>query len=329
MPLLLILAGVLVLAFLLYLGYGGAWLQPGDVVRELLKGFTGDRANTTLWEIRLPRAIGCVLVGLMLSGVGSSFQALFRNPLADPYIVGVSSGAGVGGAIAIVYRSYLENMHLMWGSMGIMAFAFLGGLASLALVFGIARRRGVVDVSTLLLAGVVVGSLLSALTTFVLYMAGQDTNKVLQWLLGSMTPMFWDRLKIMAVVAALGVSILVLQARKLNAFAVGEATAKHLGIDTRRLKTIVLVTGTAMAAVCVGAVGIVGFLGLVAPHISRRLLGVDWRVSMPGALMIGPTLLLVSDVLSQRAMVNMELPVGVVTALLGAPFLLVLLRKKG
>ncbi|MEA2552245.1 MAG: iron complex transport system permease protein [Fimbriimonadaceae bacterium] len=258
----------------------------------------------------------------MLSVVGSSFQALFRNPLADPYVVGVSSGAAVGGSAAIVLG--LEGL---WGGLGIMGLAFLGGLGSLLLVFGLARRRGVVDVSTLLLAGVVVGSLLAALTTLVLYAAGEDTNKVLRWLLGSMTPMFYDRLVVMAVAAAVGSAVLILQARQLNAFAISESTAKHLGIDTRRLKWIVLVTGTVLAAICVGAVGIIGFLGLVAPHISRRLLGVDWRLSMPGALMIGPTLLLMADVAAQRALPNMELPVGVVTALLGAPFLLVLLRR--
>lgn len=296
--------------------------MPGDVIRELFRGLTGDRANAVVWELRLPRALACVLVGAMLSVVGSSFQALFRNPLADPYVVGVSSGAAVGGSAAIVLG--LEGL---WGGLGIMGLAFLGGLGSLLLVFGLARRRGVVDVSTLLLAGVVVGSLLAALTTLVLYAAGEDTNKVLRWLLGSMTPMFYDRLVVMAVAAAVGSAVLILQARQLNAFAISESTAKHLGIDTRRLKWIVLVTGTVLAAICVGAVGIIGFLGLVAPHISRRLLGVDWRLSMPGALMIGPTLLLMADVAAQRALPNMELPVGVVTALLGAPFLLVLLRR--
>lgn len=322
-PVLLILAGLLLLAFLIHLGVGGTWLLPGDVVRELFKGIGGGRENSVVWDIRLPRALGCVLVGAMLSVVGSAFQALFRNPLADPYIVGVSSGAAVGGVLSIVL-----GLDALWGGLGIMALAFVFGLAALGLVFLLARRRGVVDVSTLLLAGVVVGTLLSALTTLVLYMSGQDTNKVMRWLLGSMSPMFWDRLVVMAVAVTAGSALLFVQARNLNAFAIGESTARHLGINTGRLKAIVLVVGTALVSICVGAVGIIGFLGLVAPHIARRLLGVDWRVSMPAAVLVGSTLLLLADVLAQRAIPDTEIPVGVVTALVGAPFLLVLLRRE-
>lgn len=320
---LFLLAGVLLLAFLLHLSFGGTWLQPADVLRELRRGVSEEPQNWVVWQLRLPRALACVFVGAMLSIVGTSFQSLFRNRLADPYIVGVSSGASVGGVLAIVF-----GLGGLYGGLGTMALAVVGGLLSLALVFGLARRRGVTDVSTLLLAGVVVGSLLAAMTTLVLYLNGQDTTKVLQWLLGSMTPMFWERVLILAIVAAIASTILIIQGRKLNAFALGESTAKHLGINTNRLKLIVLITGTTMAAVCVGAVGIIGFLGLVAPHIARRLLGVDWRVTMPGALLLGPTLLLLSDMLAQRVLSGTELPVGAVTALIGAPFLLVLLRRE-
>lgn len=319
---LVLLALLLILAFLTHLGMGGTWLTPADVLRVLFHPDPNSRDYAVVWAIRLPRALACVLVGSMLAAVGSAFQALFRNPLADPYIVGVSSGAGAGGALA-----WLLGLTGLWGGLGTMGLGFLGGLASLALVFALSKKRGIVDVSTLLLAGVVVGSLLWALTTLILFLAGQDTNKILQWLLGSMSPMFMDRVLVMAVTAAIGTTILILQARKLNAFAIGESIARNLGVDTARLKATVLITGTAMAAVCVGAVGIIGFLGLVSPHIARRLLGVDWRLSMPAALMIGPTLLLFADILAQRAIRETELPVGVVTAILGAPFLLVLLRR--
>jgi iron complex transport system permease protein len=317
-----LLGGLLVTAFLLHLGIGGTWLGPGEVVSELLRGVSGERSNAVVWDIRMPRTIACVLVGAMLSAVGSSFQALFRNPLADPYVVGVSSGAAVGGVAAIAL-----GWDAWWGGLGTMGLAFVSGLLSLGLVYGLARRRGTVDVATLLLAGVVVGSLLAALTTLILYALGQDTNRVLRWLLGSMTPMFWDRLGVLCIAAVIGISLLFLQTRELNAFAIGEGTARHLGINVGRLKWVVLVAGTGVTAICVGAVGIVGFLGLVAPHIGRRLLGVDWRMSMPAAILIGPMLLLFADVLAQRAIRDMELPVGVVTALLGAPFMLLLLRR--
>ena len=321
-PILILLAALLTLAFLTHLGMSGTWLTPADVLRVLFHPDPNSRDYAVVWDIRLPRALACVLVGAMLATVGASFQALYRNPLADPYIVGVSSGAAAGGALA-----FLLGLTGLWGGLGTMGLGFVGGLASLGLVFSLATTRGVVNVRNLLLCGVVVGSLLWAVTTLVLYLAGQDTNKILAWLLGSMSPMFMDRIIVMAVTAAIGIPILILQARKLNAFAISEATARTLGVDTTRLKFTVLITGTAMAAVCVGAVGIIGFLGLVSPHIARRLLGVDWRLSMPAALLLGPTLLLAADILAQRAIPSTELPVGVVTALIGAPFLLVLLRR--
>lgn len=322
-PRLVILLVLLVCAFIFHLAFGGTWLTPADVVRTLFSGNTGEGMSVVVWQIRLPRALGCILVGAMLAVVGSSFQALFRNPLAEPYIVGVSSGAALGGVIAII-----TGLSGIWGGLGLMSAGFVTGMLSLLLVFAVARKRGVVDVQTLLLAGVVVGGLLSAMTTFGLFLAGQDANRVLRWLLGSTTPMFWDRLLVLGIVLLVGGSVLLSQSRALNAFAVGERTAQALGVDVGRLKRIVLIGGTAMVAVTVGAVGIIGFLGLIAPHIARRLVGVDWRVSMPAALLCGSIVLLFADVLAQRAVPGMELPVGVVTAILGAPVLLVLLKRE-
>ena len=318
-----ILAGALVLAFVLHLSFGGTWLQPTDVLRELAHGNHSDtNQNLVVWQLRLPRAIACLLVGSILAVVGASFQSLFRNPLADPYTTSVSSGAAAGGVLAILLK-----LSIPFGTFGMMIFAAIGGLLSLALVLALARRHGVTAVSTLLLAGVVVGSLLSGLTTLLLYLAGEDTNKVLKWLLGSMTPMFWMTVLILAVVALVGSTLLILQSRRLNAFAIAESTAQQLGIDIAKLRTTVLVAGAVMVSACVGAVGMIGFVGLVSPHIARRLLGVDWRASMPGALLVGASLLLISDMLAQRVISATEVPVGVVTALLGAPFLIVLLRK--
>ena len=314
------------LVFLVHVGLGSTlFISPLRVLKEVLRGDTGgsDVLNNVVWRVRLPRALGCVLVGGLLGTVGSAFQALFRNPLAEPYIVGVSSGAAVGGALA-----YVLGFAGAFGGMGMMGAAFVTGLLSIALVFAMASRRGVVQVQTLLLAGVVVGALLSAVLSLILLAAGQDTNQVLRWLLGSTTPMFWNRIAAMAVVMAVGGAVMLLQTKSLNAFAISEETAQRLGVDTSTLKSLVLVTGTAMTAAAVGSTGIIGFLGLVAPHISRRLLGVDWRWSLPGSAILGAGLLLAADIVAQRALPNTELPVGVVTALLGAPFLLVLLRRK-
>ncbi|MBX3120397.1 MAG: iron ABC transporter permease [Fimbriimonadaceae bacterium] len=328
---LVILCIVAILAFCIHIGAGSSdshrlmlRLTPVEVVQEILRGDTdsGEAHNVIVWRLRLPRALACALVGALLGIVGSAFQGLFRNPLADPYIVGVSSGAAVGGAAAL-----LLGIAGLWGGLAMMALAFMGGVLTLLLVFGLARTRQAVDVQRLLLAGVVVGAMLSAILTLMLALAGQDTNQMLRWLLGSMTPMTWTKLAILSGALVLGVVPLLGQAKALNAFAMGEETAHRLGVPTKRLKTVVLGVGTAMTAVCVGAVGIIGFLGLVSPHVARRLVGVDWRWSMIASGLVGVFVLCFADVLAQWGVPGGELPVGVITALVGAPFLLALLKR--
>jgi len=312
-------------------------VSPIGVLKELFRGYVDprDMANSTVWAIRLPKALYCVLAGGILGVVGSAFQAVFRNPLAEPYTVGVSSGAAVGGVIAQMLS--LDTM--AWG-LGTPILGFAGGMLSLLLVYGLARRRASVDITNLLLAGVVVGALLSSLLSVLILMSGQDTNRLMRWLLGATSPQLWERVWLMAAFLILGTAVLMRQTRRLNAFAVGEATAMRLGVDPHRLKWTVLGVGTAMAAVAVGSVGAIAFLGLVAPHISRRVLGVDWRWSLPGSLLTGAGLMLMADFLAQRGLPDLgfwltgqhlvltDMPVGAVTALLGAPSLLILLRKK-
>ena len=331
---LFVLAGILVLTFLVHVNVGGSlWYTPWTVLGEIFRGhLTGSNmttANNVVWSIRLPRALMCVCVGGILGVVGSAFQAQLRNPLAEPYIVGVSSGAAIGGVLAMIF-----GFGAWFGGLGSAACGFVTGLMSLGLVYALATKRGVVDVTTLLLAGVVVGSLMSSVLSLCLLLAGEDTNKVLSWLLGSMGIANFERDVLLFVALIVGSVVLFRQTRLLNAFALGEDAATRLGVNVRRLRGIVLVTGTAMTAVAVGTVGIIGFLGLVAPHIARQILGVDWRWSLVGSGLIGATLLIVADLLAQRAgslFVGsvMEVPVGIVTAVIGAPSLLILLRKRG
>jgi iron complex transport system permease protein len=332
-----ILAALSLLFFLLHLGLGSTdFVSPIGVVRELIRGqVPDDSANAIVWAIRMPKALYCVLAGGILGVVGSAFQALFRNPLAEPYTVGVASGAAVGGAIAQII-----GLDAGFAFLGTPLLGFAGGMLSLLLVLSLARRRTGTDTTTLLLAGVVVSALLSALLSVVVLMSGADTNRLMRWLLGSTSPQYWERVCLMAAVLVPGTYILWRQTRNLNAFAIGEDTARRLGVDPTKLKWTVLTTGTAMAATAVGTVGAIAFLGLVAPHISRRLLGVDWRRSLTGSLMCGSSLMLAADVVAQRALpwighaltgrdlLATDLPVGVVTALLGAPSLLILLRKE-
>lgn len=327
------LSGIALAALVLHIAIGSGnsgqpflfRMSPFEVIRHLLSGPGGveDPHHFIVWQLRLPRALACLLVGGLLGSVGSAFQALFRNPLAEPYIVGVSSGSAAGGALALVLG--LGG----WASgLGVMAFAFLGGAGSLALVLALAGRRGRTDVQTLLLAGVVIGAMLASVLSLILYAAGMDSNQILRWMLGSTTPMHWNRVAVLAGVLLIGLTVLIPQGKRLNALAVSDETAQRLGVDIRKLKATVLAIGTGMTAAAVGSVGIIGFLGLVAPHIARRVLGVDWRLSMAGAGAVGATLLLFADVLAQRLLPGGEIPVGVVTAILGAPFLLALMRRQ-
>ncbi len=319
------LLGLVLLALLLHIAYGSTHISLGEVWAALVSG--EETPNTTIVrELRLLRALSAIVAGCLLGIVGSAFQAFFRNALADPYVVGVSSGAAVGGALAIVL-----NVGAAWtgwmSGLGPLFFATATGLMTLALVMGLSMRRGVLDSATLLLTGVVVSSLLSSLLSLILLWGGNDTNVVLSWLLGHLTPAYWNRLHLMTIVLAIGAPILILQGKHLNALSLGDEAARRLGVNTKLLKPVVLGLGAAMVAVTVGAIGIIGFLGLVSPHIARRLVGVDWRWSLAASGLIGACLLCVADILAQRIVADAEVPVGIVTAVLGAPFLIALMRR--
>jgi iron complex transport system permease protein len=316
-------------------GYGStSMLSPVRVLRELFSGpVGGSRENDLVWQIRLTRGLGCLLVGGILGAVGSAFQALFRNPLADPFVVGVSSGAAAGSVIVVVTgvgASFAADLAQDAG-------AFLGGMLSLGLVMALAGRRGATNVVTLLLAGVVVGSMLSGVLSLIILASGRDTNVLLRWLMGNTYDLNWNGVALLTVAITVGTALLFAQTRSLNAFAIGEDTARRLGVNTRRLKITVLITGTAMTAMAIGTTGIIAFLGLVAPHIARGLLGMDWRRSLIGSAVVGSCLLLIADALTQRvipwatervgATPVVDLPVGIVTAIIAAPSLLILLRR--
>jgi len=319
---LIALGAALLLVMVLYVAWGTVMISPVQALREMFAGPTGSPLNNILWQIRLPRAIGTLCVGALLSTVGCAFQGLLRNPLADPFVVGVSSGSALGGVAAM-----LLGWSYALGGLAMPLVGFAGGMLALLLALAFSRSNGSVDVKNLLLAGVATGSLLSALLSLSLLWSGHDTNELLQWLLGDTSHLRWSQVGLLAVVLVIGAILLIRQSRVLNAFALGEETAMRLGVDTRKLKPLVFVTGAAMTAVAVSLVGIIGFVGLVAPHIARRLVGTDWRRSLPASTLVGGLLLLLADLLAQRLVQPLELPLGVVTAIAGAPVLLVLLRK--
>lgn len=315
------LAGVCALALCLHVLFGGSThFAPAELVGALFRPQADDTLTTVMWQVRLPRGLGAGLAGALLAVVGAAFQSLFRNPLAEPYVVGVSSGASAAGALAVVLG--------MSGGLGLVVSAWLGGLAALALVFGLARPEGSGSMGRLLLAGVVVGTMLGAATVIVLLLGHKDTNQILRWMMGSTSPMFWDRVLMLALVLVVGMAVLWRQTRALNTVAMTGRLAETLGVEAKALTRTVLWTGSAMVGVSVGAVGLIGFVGLAAPHIARTLLGPDLRRTLPASAALGATLLLLADVTAIRLLPGIELPVGAVTAVLGAPVLLYLLRGR-
>jgi iron complex transport system permease protein len=316
------LFGLLAVVGVLHMIGAGAF-GLGDMARALFSGPGGSPSQVVLWELRLPRFVAALLVGGGLGVVGACFQALFRNPLADPYILGVSSGAAVGGALA----SLLPAALLLGGLITFLA-AFATAVTGMVAVIAMARKvAGRVQLASLLLAGVAVGSFLWAAVTLVLVLAGQDSSRILFWLLGSFSAMAWSKVVILAIVTLGFGLVLFRNARTLTVFATGEEVAMRLGIGTEGLKRSTLIGGTAIAAAAVSAVGIIGFVGLFVPHIARRLFGPDLRRSMPASFLIGAGGMAAADLIAQRALGGQEINVGVVTALVGAPFLVSVLRK--
>ncbi len=305
-----VIAGLALLAHLVLAG--SLWISPGGVVSALL-GNAPDSLVTIVQQIRLPRALAALGVGLVLGSAGAAFQALFRNPLADPYVVGVSSGAAFGGTLAILLG--------LGTSLAVMSGSVAGGIATIALVLSVARTG-----SRIVVAGVVIASALSGLLTVNLVAAGQDSNQVLRWLLGSTTPMDYARCLTAVAAGVLGTFFLWLRSGDLNALKLGETGAERVGVAVpRTTRAVVVIAGTTVS-LAVGAAGIVGFVGLAAPHIARGLVGHDERHALPASACVGATILLLADIVAQRALPFGELPLGAVTAILGAPMLFALLR---
>jgi len=311
------------------LGVGAEYVSFGDTVKIVASHLFGSASSPDptrdliIWQIRLPRIILGIVVGMLLAAAGSALQGLLRNPLADPYTVGVSSGAALGAAIAMVFGL----MDWFFG-FGVPAFAFAFAVGSMIVVYSLARSAGRVSIYSFLLAGIVVGSFLWALLTFVLTLAHQDLAVIIRWLLGSLSVSDhpWGYVLMTLPFAVVGITVLIAFARDLNVYSVGEETAVTLGIETEKLKIVIIAAASLITAAAVAASGIIGFVGLIVPHIARRLFGADHRILIPTSSICGAILLVAADT---AARVLGEMPIGVITAMLGAPFFLYLLRSRG
>ncbi|MGE5675922.1 MAG: FecCD family ABC transporter permease [Mycobacterium leprae] len=281
--------------------------------------------ETILWSIRLPRVLLGALVGMALSVAGGAFQGLFRNPLADPYVLGVSGGASLGAALAIAFLN-----HMAVRGLGVVPlFAFAGGLLSALVVYRLAAVGSRVPVVALLLAGVAVGSLASSLVSLILFVTEPlQRDTIIFWMMGGLSGANWAKVGWLLPYLLVGAGVLLFYSRQLNALLMGEETARHLGVDVERLRRLVLVVGSLLTAAAVAFAGAIGFVGLIVPHVVRFLVGPDHRFLLPVSALVGATVLVGADTLARTLLPATEIPVGLVMALLGGPFFLWLLRRK-
>ncbi|MBI2886324.1 MAG: iron chelate uptake ABC transporter family permease subunit [Chloroflexi bacterium] len=332
-PLLLGAALALTGVALVAAAQGSVAIPPATLVQMLLQraGVGGVETawpaayETILFQIRLPRILLAGLVGAALGGAGAAYQGLFRNPLADPYLIGVAAGAGLGATVALLLPP-LRGVSTMTGLVPLAAFA--GAMATALLAYGIARTGRTLPVATLLLAGIAISSLASSLTSLLMALSGEELRVIFSWLMGSFALSSWERLLgTLPYMAASGTVILLL-ARALNVLQVGEEEARQLGLDVEWTKLLLVASASLATAAAVSVSGLIGFVGLVMPHVVRLLGGHDYRTMLPGAMLAGAAFLILADTIARTILAPMELPVGVVTAFSGAPFFLYLLRRR-
>lgn len=326
---------LLAAAFWLSLALGPVGLPLADTLRAALRllglplgGAELRQAELILGQIRLPRSLLGLMVGAVLALCGVAMQGLFRNPLADPGLVGVSSGAALGAALAIVGGAAVGGLPDALAPYLLSLCAFVGGLAVTALVYRLGRRDGQTSVATMLLAGIALTALAGAAIGLFTYLADDATLRTLTfWNLGSLNGASYARLWPLLLVTVAVALWLPRRARALNALLLGESEARHLGFAVERVKgELVLCTALGVGA-AVAAAGMIGFIGLVVPHLIRLLVGPDHRVLLPASALAGASLLLLADLAARLTLAPAELPIGIVTALIGAPFFLYLLLR--
>lgn len=319
-----LLALVLVAALLLSVRVGAVSLALGEVW-DALRGVGDPTTVTIVQRLRLPRAVQAALVGAALAASGATFQALLRNPLAEPYILGVSGGAAVGAVAAVV---------LGWATTAVLAVplaAFVGALLAIALVMRIAHSVGrALDTRVLLLAGVVVGAFFNACILLLLTFADVESfRSAIFWMMGSLSGASWGASGVFALYLLPGLLVLLALARPLNLLAIGEETAAYLGTSVERTKRLAYGTASLLTAAAVASSGVIGFVGLIVPHVVRIAWGGDYRFLIPASALLGAAFLVLADTLARIAAAPTELPVGVVTAFVGVPFFVWLLRRRG
>ncbi|WKZ46798.1 MAG: iron ABC transporter permease [Anaerolineales bacterium] len=312
----------LIIALLLSLAIGSVFISPNELWQTLLGNGT-DTAEAILWKIRLPRTILIALTGAALGGSGAAYQGLFRNPLADPFLIGVASGAGLGAVIAMS----IQWPYSFWGLMAIPFAAFLAALLTVFIVYLFARVGRTIPTTNLILAGVAFSSFATSLTSFLMIRSTSEVRRALGWLLGGASQSGWDAILALLPYLVISLGVLTFSGHALNVLQFGDDQAQQLGLNVTRAKRIILIAASLATAAAVAFSGIIGFIGLIVPHLSRLWFGPDYRRLLPLSALGGATALLVCDILARILLAPQEIPVGIITALAGAPFFLWVLRR--
>lgn len=279
--------------------------------------------ETIIWTIRMPRVVLAVLVGGALAVVGVTFQGFFRNSMADPYVIGISSGAALGATIGI-----LTGVGNFLGMFRVPLFAFGSALVTTWVVYNLSKVGTKVLTHTLLLAGIALSAFMSAVMSFMMVLNAEEMHKVFYWLMGSFANRDWEHVIMVSPLILIGTTLLMFYAKELNAMLFGDSTAQHLGVNTDRLKIILLVLGSLTAAGAVAVCGTIGFVGLIIPHMVRILVGPDHRILLPMSFLVGAMFMVATDTFARTFFAPIEIPIGIITSLFGGPFFIYLLRKK-
>ena len=301
----------------------GAVSIPMDA---LFLGKLNHQQEVILFSIRLPRVLLSLLIGSSLAISGATMQALFRNPLADPALIGVSSGAAFAVALAIVVFNPFVGIA---GLYGLSLFAFMGGICTCFLIFRFSQMNGAFSVTYMLLAGIAINALCGGGTGFLTYLSDdQELRSFTFWTMGNLGGALWSSVIVMFSIFIPNVIILIKNARKMNLLLLGEQDANHLGLDTEKFKRITILCTVLLVSVAVSVSGVIGFIGLIVPHFVRLLLGADYRLLIPFSALFGALLLLVADTFARTLVSPTEMPVGILTSFLGGPFFLWLLSRE-
>jgi iron complex transport system permease protein len=322
---------LLIIALVLGIAVGPVFIPPVTLIRILAERLPGvilpinwpETFTTIVYQVRLPHAFLVLITGAALGGSGAAYQGVFRNPLADPYLIGVATGAGLGAVLAMTIH-WPESL---FGMYAIPVAAFIGAASTLLIVFSLARVGNSLPTTTLILAGVAVSAFATSLTSLLMLRSHEELRRALGWLMGGSLMAGWEPVLVASPYIFIGLGILVTSGHALNVLQFGEEQAQQLGLPAERVKGLLLMAASLTTAAAVAFSGIIGFIGLIVPHVMRMIWGHDYRQLLPLSILGGATALLLADLVARNLLAPEVLPVGIVTALVGAPFFLWVLRR--